>query len=209
MYKNIKITGSDYAETRGTNAIAITLTKYTRGKNMNKKNRFKAFFILTVIVILLSALTTPFIMRESKQKISLYVNPNFKLDNYNLFYYEDVGGEEVGMDIRTILRDSGLKDGYKSDEKNLYVIVKYTDGFIFPPKLVNHSFEPYFFCTKTLSTEIYDANSHELLLKISFWRGTFNRGGGYLNGTVSLLKQGLHQAGWKEKKGDLIPKPTQ
>jgi len=75
---------------------------------MNRKTKKRT--ILLTLVILLS---TPFIYWQSQKKVELYVNPAFRISDYDSFYveYEDNSFQDgtVDTDVRDILRASGFK----------------------------------------------------------------------------------------------------
>lgn len=176
--------------------------RYMRGKKMNKKTRRNVILSTVGLVMLLAVLLlSPCVYQQFQRSIFLYVNPDFKFCNYNTFYdkYDDDSYYIVSA-IHPILRDGGMKKVLSATEitKNtLCIQAKDTNGFIFPPH-IGH-FNPRIFITKTLSVEIYDSKSEKLLLKLYTWRGIFNYGYTFPE-VIEKFKEGLSQAGWKEKK---------
>lgn len=172
-------------------------------KNMNKKILLKSISLVAVLVILLSTMPLAhWFYQQSQKSMSLYVNPNFKINNYDSFY-NDTEGELriISMGADSLLRENGVKDVLHKKEilkSTLYVVIKSTKGFVFPP-YVGRNFYPRFFINKTLSFEIYESKNLKPLLKLYTRRGIFNEGYS-LDEILDKFKEGLIQAGWKEKK---------
>ena len=173
---------------------------------MNKKTRRK--WILAVLLLLLMPFV-PFIYRESQRKVELYVNPAFKISDYDSFDIEYEPGYEPGgveICIENVLEPAGLKmsNSRNVTQKTLYIIVKVENGFMFPPH-IGH-FDPQFFYLKTDSVKMYNNKYKEqLLFKLCTWRGIFSNGYNNYYEYVDLIKAGLIQAGWKEKKDVAVP----
>ena len=175
--------------------------------NKNKKTSQKMIMVTVGLVIVLAILLLlPFVYQQSQKSISMYVNPNFKIDNYNSFYDDtETGFGFLSMDADSLLRENGLKEILHKDEilqNTLYVVIRCTDGFVFPPH-IGH-FNPRLFVTKTSSFELYNGKTKELLFKLDTWRGAFNYG--YMRKEMlDKFKEGLCRAGWKKKQEDLVP----
>ena len=168
---------------------------------MSKKIVLKLILLVVVLIIILTAMPLSFwFCQQSEKSISLYVSPDFKLCNYDSFYDDTkTGFGFLSMDADSLLRENGLKEISHKDEilkSTLYVVISCTDGFVFPPH-IGH-FNPRMYITKTFSFEIYDSKTTKLLLKLNTWRGVFSDG--YtLTEVLKKFKEGLIQAGWKEK----------
>ena len=173
------------------------------GKNMNKRVILKMILLVAVLIILLTTIPLMFFSYQQSQKsMSLYVDPSFRIDNYDSFYDDtDIGNKIVSMESNSLLRENGLKDILHKKEisiSTLCVVIKRTKGFVFPP-YVGRNLYPQFFIDKTFSVEIYDGKSRNPLLKLYTWRGIFSEGH-TLDQILEKFKEGLIQAGWKEKK---------
>ncbi len=160
-----------------------------------------------VLGVLLLLFSIPFIYKESQKKVELYVNPAFKTSGYDSFYIErgedSVDELTIGDRIDIIFTAGGLSR--VSDEvtsKTLYITLKIEKGFIFPPN-IGH-FNPEIFFPKTLLIEIYNNKSKtQLLFKLYTWRGVFSDGYGVYE-KLNFLVEGLRQAGWEEKKYNIL-----
>jgi len=152
-------------------------------------------------MILLATVLIPFFKRETNRTISLYVNPDFKICNYNTFDTKhDENSGYITSTISPILSDGGLEYvsyGTEITKKTLLIQAKDIEGFVFPPYIAH--FNPLFHITKTLSIEVYESKTEKLLLKLHTWRGRFSDGYA-LSEVMEKFKEGLIQAGWKEKK---------
>ena len=171
---------------------------------MNKKTKRRLGLVLGVLLLLLSI---PFIYRESQKKVELYVNPAFKISNYDSFYIDDSSySAATDNTIYSILIAGGLKNVSSGEvtSKTLSITLKFEKGFIFPP-YIGH-FNPSCFITKTDTVEVYGGKSKELLLfRLYTWRGIFNYGHGPYE-IEDFLKKGFSQAGWQEKVSGILIK---
>ena len=161
--------------------------------------------------VLLLLFSIPFIYRESQRNVELYVNPAFKISDFNSFYVEYPNGsvDDMTMEISigNILKAGGLSPVYSKEEatlKTLYMTIRIENGFIFPPH-IGH-FNPQIFYPKTRLVEIYNGKSQEqLLLRLYTWRGFFRDGYGPYE-YDDFLEKGLSQAGWQEKVSGILIK---
>ncbi len=188
----------------GTNVSVIILINYMQGKNMSK-NKVRKLIIIGMVMAFITMASLiipslPYVKRESKEEVTLYVNPIFKIANYNSYYYEfERGG--AGHFFDRSFDDIGLKLVNKSEfsKQTLYIMEREEKGFGFPPIFAFHRLKLFFFWIKTVTIEIHDSQTYELLLKAHYWRGIFNNGDRMIDKIVDSLDQGLGQAGWKER----------
>ena len=180
---------------------------------MNRKTIRKviipSFGLLVLVAISVTIFwLSPFIDRESHKKVELYVNPVFKISNYDSFYAEYEDGsvhDAIDDSVEKILTAGGLSRVYQIEEitpRTLYITLRIEKGLILPPYFGH--INPQLFFPKTLLVEIFNNKSKEqLLLKFYTWRGVFNDGYGPYEYNNFLIK-GLSQAGWKEKKYNIL-----
>ncbi len=180
---------------------------------MNKRTMKKMImpslgFLALIAISAMLFWLIPFIDRESQKKVELYVNPVFKISNYDSFYAEYEDGsvhDAIDDSVEKILTAGGLNRVYPIEEitpRTLYITFKIEKGLILPPYFGH--INPQLFFPKTLLVEIYNNKSKEqLFLKLYTWRGVFNDGYGPSEDNNFLIKS-LSQAGWEEKKYNIL-----